>query len=97
MAVPLLLQPGLPTSPTEILVGGPENQGDFRQGALVQQTINAFEASHRQRAWVDFPLTPHEPSRTRRRRPRHAWGDLDDDARGRLLEEALAAATGVAA
>jgi predicted dehydrogenase len=43
---------------TEILSGGPENQGDFRQGALVQQTVNAFEASHRQRAWVDFPFTP---------------------------------------
>ena len=43
---------------TEILSGGPENQGDFRQGALVQQTINAFEASHRRRAWVDFPFTP---------------------------------------
>ena len=43
---------------TEILSGGPENQGDFRQGALVQQTVNAFEASHRRRAWVDFPLAP---------------------------------------
>jgi predicted dehydrogenase len=42
---------------TEILDGGPENQGDFRQGALVQETINAFEASYRRRAWVDFPLT----------------------------------------
>ncbi|GIL34218.1 Gfo/Idh/MocA family oxidoreductase [Phycicoccus sp. MAQZ13P-2] len=42
---------------TEILEGGPENQGDFRQGALVQETINAFEASFRRRAWVDFPLT----------------------------------------
>ena len=42
----------------EILTGGPENQGDFRQGALVQQTVNAFEASHRRRAWVDFPLAP---------------------------------------
>ena len=41
---------------TEILSGRPENQGDFRQGTLVQQTINAFEASHRRRAWVDFPL-----------------------------------------
>lgn len=41
---------------TEILGGGPGNQGDFRQGALVQQTINAFEQAHRQRAWVDFPL-----------------------------------------
>jgi predicted dehydrogenase len=43
---------------TEVLSGEPDNQGDFRQGALVQHTINAFEASHRQRAWVDFPLTP---------------------------------------
>lgn len=41
---------------TEILSGDDKNQGDFRQGTLVQQTINAFEASHRQRAWVDFPL-----------------------------------------
>lgn len=41
---------------TEILEGGTENQGDFRQGALVQETINAFEASHRRRAWVDLPL-----------------------------------------
>ncbi|MGI8880755.1 MAG: Gfo/Idh/MocA family protein [Jatrophihabitans sp.] len=40
----------------EILDGGPANQGDFRQGALVQQTINAFERAHRRRAWVDFPL-----------------------------------------
>jgi len=47
---------------TEILSGGPENQGDFRQGALVQHTINAFEASHRQRAWVDFPLAGTESS-----------------------------------
>jgi predicted dehydrogenase len=31
-------------------------QGDFAQAALVQETINAFEASFRQRAWVDFPL-----------------------------------------
>ncbi|MDQ1540301.1 MAG: hypothetical protein QOH29_1027 [Actinomycetota bacterium] len=41
---------------TEILDGGTKNQGDFRQGALVQQTINAFERAHRTRAWVDFPL-----------------------------------------
>jgi predicted dehydrogenase len=31
-------------------------QGDFAQAALVQETINAFEASFRQRAWVAFPL-----------------------------------------
>lgn len=41
---------------TEILDGGATNQGDFEQGALVQETINAFEASYRERAWVDFPL-----------------------------------------
>ena len=41
---------------TEILSGDKQNQGDFRQGALVQQTINAFERAHRTRAWVDFPL-----------------------------------------
>jgi predicted dehydrogenase len=31
-------------------------QGDFAQGALVQETINAFEASFRTRAWASFPL-----------------------------------------
>lgn len=48
---------------TEILDGGPANQGDFAQGALVQETINAFEAAHRRRAWVDFPLdvAPADP------------------------------------
>ncbi|RLK58507.1 Gfo/Idh/MocA family protein [Actinokineospora cianjurensis] len=40
----------------ELLDGTPANQGDFGQGALVQETINAFEAAHRTRAWVDFPL-----------------------------------------
>jgi predicted dehydrogenase len=41
---------------TEILAGGPVNQGDFTQGALVQETINAFEQSFRTRAWASFPL-----------------------------------------
>ena len=45
---------------TEITEGGPANQGNFRQGALVQQTINAFEQAHRRRAWVDFPLPDAE-------------------------------------
>lgn len=40
----------------EILDGGRPGQGDFAQGALVQETINAFEESFRRRAWVDFPL-----------------------------------------
>jgi predicted dehydrogenase len=34
------------------------SQGDFAQGALVQETINAFEASFRSRAWASFPLDP---------------------------------------
>jgi predicted dehydrogenase len=34
----------------------PACQGDFAQAALVQETINAFEASFRHRAWVSFPL-----------------------------------------
>jgi predicted dehydrogenase len=46
---------------TEILSGSPANQGDFAQGALVQETINAFEASFRTRAWVDFPLGGRAP------------------------------------
>ncbi|GHJ43094.1 dehydrogenase [Catellatospora sp. TT07R-123] len=41
---------------TEILSGTDANQGDFAQGALVQETINAFEKSFRDRAWTSFPL-----------------------------------------
>jgi len=41
---------------SEILDDGRVSQGDFAQGALVQETINAFEASFRNRAWVSFPL-----------------------------------------
>jgi predicted dehydrogenase len=39
-------------------------QGDFAQGALVQESINAFEQSFRRRAWVNFPLAtePDEPA-----------------------------------
>ncbi len=40
----------------EISDPGRATQGDFAQGALVQETINAFEESFRRRAWVDFPL-----------------------------------------
>jgi hypothetical protein len=42
----------------EICGDSPASQGDFAQAALVQETINAFEASYRRRAWVDFPLEP---------------------------------------
>jgi hypothetical protein len=41
---------------SEILDPNASPQGDFAQGALVQETINAFEASFRERRWVDFPL-----------------------------------------
>jgi predicted dehydrogenase len=41
---------------TEIGGDRPACQGDFAQAALVQETINAFESSYRQRAWVSFPL-----------------------------------------
>jgi predicted dehydrogenase len=41
---------------SEILNPARPAQGDFAQGALVQETINAFERSFRDRAWVSFPL-----------------------------------------
>jgi len=41
---------------SEIAGDRPACQGDFAQAALVQETINAFDASYRQRAWVNFPL-----------------------------------------
>jgi predicted dehydrogenase len=41
---------------SEITGDSPSGRGDFAQAALVQETINAFEASFRQRAWVGFPL-----------------------------------------
>jgi predicted dehydrogenase len=41
---------------TEILSGGPENQGDFQDGAWVQEVINAVEVSFHERRWVDLPL-----------------------------------------
>jgi hypothetical protein len=45
-----------PRAEVVALDGGRPGQGDFGQGALVQETINAFEASFRSRAWVSFPL-----------------------------------------
>jgi predicted dehydrogenase len=41
---------------TEILSSGPKNEGDFADGAWVQECINAVERSVRQRRWVDLPL-----------------------------------------
>jgi predicted dehydrogenase len=46
------------------ILGDRPSQGDFAQGALVQETINAFEASFRQRAWVGFPLSEGDAAGT---------------------------------
>jgi len=40
----------------EILSEGDENQGDFTDGAWVQEVINAAELSFRSRAWQALPL-----------------------------------------
>jgi predicted dehydrogenase len=41
---------------TEILSDGDANQGNFVDGAHVQQLINAVELSFRERRWVSIPL-----------------------------------------
>ena len=41
---------------TEILSETPENEGNFEDGAHVQELINAVERSYRQRRWVSIPL-----------------------------------------
>jgi hypothetical protein len=40
----------------EIIDGGERNQGNFDDGAWVQEAINAVERSYRERRWVDLPL-----------------------------------------
>jgi predicted dehydrogenase len=40
----------------EILEGGPRNQGNFEDGAAVQEIINAVECSFQESRWVDLPL-----------------------------------------
>ena len=40
----------------EILSGGDANEGDFGDGARVQEVINAVEQSFRERRWVSLPL-----------------------------------------
>ena len=42
---------------TEIIDGGPANEGDFRDGAWVQEVINAVELSFRERRWIALPLS----------------------------------------
>jgi predicted dehydrogenase len=41
---------------SEILGETPGNEGNFDDGAWVQETVNAVEASYRQRRWVTLPL-----------------------------------------
>jgi predicted dehydrogenase len=40
----------------EILDGAGRNQGNFEDGARVQEAINAVERSFRERRWVELPL-----------------------------------------
>jgi predicted dehydrogenase len=42
---------------SEILSDDPSNEGDFADGAWVQEVINAVELSFRQRRWISLPLT----------------------------------------
>lgn len=41
---------------TEIAAGDERNEADFRDGARVQEVINAVEQSFRERRWVSLPL-----------------------------------------
>jgi len=41
---------------SEIRSDGPENEGNFEDGAHVQELINAVELSFRERRWVSIPL-----------------------------------------
>jgi len=41
---------------SEILDGGEKNQGNFDDGAWVQEAINAVELSFHEKRWVDLPL-----------------------------------------
>jgi predicted dehydrogenase len=43
----------------EIIDGGDRNQGNFEDGAWVQEAINAVERSFHERRWVDLPLAGH--------------------------------------
>jgi hypothetical protein len=42
----------------EIQDGGERNQGNFEDGAWVQEVVNAVELSFHERRWVDLPLDP---------------------------------------
>ncbi len=40
----------------ELTTDTPKNQGNFVDGAWVQEVINAVELSHHERRWIDLPL-----------------------------------------
>jgi hypothetical protein len=40
----------------ELTKDTPRNQGNFDDGAWVQEIINAVEISHHERRWMDLPL-----------------------------------------
>jgi predicted dehydrogenase len=42
----------------EVLSDAPENEGNFLDGARVQEVVNAVEQSFRERRWVSLPLAP---------------------------------------
>ena len=42
----------------EIQSGGEATEGDFGDGAWVQEVINAVEQSFRERRWIELPLAP---------------------------------------
>jgi predicted dehydrogenase len=46
---------------TEILSDDDKNEGDFLDGARVQEVINAVELSFRERRWVSLPLVGEKP------------------------------------
>jgi predicted dehydrogenase len=41
---------------SEVLSTGPVNEGNFEDGAHVQELINAVERSYRERRWISLPL-----------------------------------------
>jgi predicted dehydrogenase len=48
---------------SEMLSGEDASEGDFLDGACVQEVINAVERSFRERRWVSLPLDPGDDTR----------------------------------
>ena len=88
VAVAVLRQPDQATSSTRFWTGGERNQGNFEDGAWVQEVINAVELSFHQRRWVDLPLPARLPRAHERRRLAPAFGALAGRVLCRLLPTA---------